>query len=208
MKILQLFLITFFSFGYGQKIYEFDYLVHYSSESNGKIRNLLYYVNSQNPQNYIRILNDGEKYAAKLLSFENNKIYGFDVVKSMKKGEVFYDFSYLSTITLQYNFNPPPFKYIKIDDNNIRLDIFRNKKATKVKQSYLMKIKPYEINLFPAFRIANFHPYERFTQLDYSQNVFVEEATLYCENGTVIKQKVQEIRKINLRITIPKHEKY
>lgn len=208
MKLIQLLFITIFCYSYGQKVYEFDYLVHYSSESNGKIRNLLYYVNSKNPQNYIRIYNNGQTYTAKLLSFDNNKMYGFDVVKSVKKGEVFFDFSYLSTISLQHNFNPPPFKYTKIDESNIRLDIFKNKKATKVKQSYLMKIKPYAISLYPAFRIANFHPYEKFNELDYPENVFVEEATLYCENGTVIKQKVEEIRKVDLKITIPKNEKY
>ena len=208
MRIIQFFFIAIFCFSNGQKVYEFDYLVHYSSESNGKIRNSLYYVNSKSPQNYLSIVNNGEKYAAKLFSFDDNKLYEFDVVQFVKKGELSYDFSYLSTVGLHRNFNPPPFKYTKIDENNIRLDIFKNKKATKVKQSYVMKIKPYVINLYPAFRIANFHPYEKFVELDYPQSVFVEEATLQCENGTIIKQKVEEIRKVDLKITIPKNEKY
>lgn len=208
MKILQLFLILLFSSSFGQKVYEFDYMIHYNWESEGKNGNVLYYINSKNTDNFIKIFSNENQYTAKLFSYQNKKMYDFDVNQKIKNGEVSYDFIYVSTMSLRYNSKTPVFKYTIISDGIIQLDIFGNKKQTKIKQSHLMKIKPYEINLFPAYRMLAFHPYEFQKELDYPNNVFVEESTLTFESGQIIKEKLQEIRRVDFKITIPKDEKY
>ena len=207
MKFFQLLFIVFFSFGYGQKFFEFDYMVHYNWETDGKKGDNLYYINSKNSSDLINIYNNGGNLTAKLFSCENHKIYDFEVVQKSVNGEITFEFLYSKTATLRCDKKVPSFKYTIIDDSRIQLDIFKNKKQKKIIQSHLMTVKPYDTNLFQAYRI-NFHPYEFHPELDYPKNTFVEESTLTCENGRIIKKKLQEIRKVSLKITIPKKEIY
>jgi hypothetical protein len=86
----------------------------------------------------------------------------------------------------------------------LKLEIFKNKKATKIWESHTLKTKPYNQSLYSAYKAFFVHHSELGGKMmGYPENVFVEESVIDCENGSKVTVKLQEIRNINLDLKIP-----
>lgn len=216
--LLQILFIFCFSFVSGQKwvisretnksnkIFHFDHLVHYTSESDGKSRVLLGYINSKDPNYVLKIFkNSDHSISAKLFSAEDKETFNFKVKQTISKGESIFSFEYEDSTFLGYQrFKNPIYKYSKIDDNTLKLEIFKNKKATKILESHTMKIKSYSQSLYSAYKVFFVHHSELGDKMmGYPENVFVEESVIDCGNGTKVIIKLQEIQKVDLNVEIP-----
>lgn len=188
------------------KIFHFDYLVHYTSESDGRTRDVLGYINSENPNYVLKIFKNSENITfAKLFSDEDKETFNFKVKESKSKGEIVFGFEYEDSSFLGYKFvENHKSQYVKIDDHTLKLEIFKNKKATKIWESHTLKTKPHNQSLYSAYKAFFVHHSELGDKMmGYPENVFVEESVIDCENGSKVTVKLQEIRNVDLNIKIP-----
>lgn len=188
------------------KNFHFDHLVHYTSEVDGKVRDVSGYINSEDSNYVLKIFrNSDNSYSAKLFSEADKETFNFKVKQTISKGKIVFTFEYEDSTFLGYQvFKNPIYKYSKIDDNNLKLEIFKNKKATKIIESHTIKIKSYSQPLYSAYKVFFVHHSELGDKMmGYPENVFVEESIIDCGNGTKVTVKLQEIRKVDLDIKIP-----
>ncbi len=217
MKIfLQAILICCFIFASGQKLvisgktaksktFHFDFLVYYSTEIDGETREVLGYINSKNQNYAMKIIKySNTDIRAKLYSEDDKQTFNFKVKESISNGEVNFDFTYQDSFYLGYqrSYNQP-YSFTKVDDNTLRLDVFTNKKRKKILESHTMKIGQYSAQLYPAYQFFFVHHSDLGGKMNYPENIFVEEAVYFCEDGKRGNAKLQEIRKINFDLAIP-----
>lgn len=216
MKTLLQFIFLFcFIFGSGQRLvisgkstksktFHFDFLIHYSIESDGNTRDVLGYVNSKNPNYFLKILRLGETdVRAKLFSAEDKETFNFKVKQSTLKGELMFDFEYQDSSYLSYQLSyDHPYSFTKIDNKTLRLDIFSNKRRKKILESHTMKIGKYSPSIFPAYQSLFVHHSDLGSKMNYPENIFVEESVFKYEKGNDATVKLQEVRKIDFDLPL------
>lgn len=205
------FLIVVFSKLNAQK-YSFNTLTKYSSKYDKINREQIVYSNSKNDSYFLGLIKNQYSFAANLYDYENLKIHRFTVIESKIKNEIFYKFKYEKTNELFYFKKKYYSKYVfafqtlNLNDSirKVKLNVYKNSKKKKSLIEYELEIKNYSDNLFPAFRISCVHPYEGLDKLNIFENGVVMKATGETFSGHEIKFKLEELKRINFELDIPK----
>ena len=193
--------------GFSQE-YSFNLLTKYSTKYKGGERESVVYSNEAD-QNYFLCLNKqyGKNYAY-LTDLKNNIIYDFTFNEVKQNGDIFFTFNYLKSHELKQveaNQNiTASFKTISRDSlyRIVEVTMFKNKKKTKIASVSELKIKDYNYNLFPLYRMSVMHALEYRTDIDLIESgVVVSGKSL---NKIFFESKLEEFKHVNFKIEIPK----
>jgi hypothetical protein len=207
MKILLQFLFFFifsistFSQNHQENFFYFDYHSSYTLTNSKKtiVKNVFF--NSKDSSYYMMLSErEGENYA-NIYSFKNNKEYSFKLNES---NNYTFNFKYLGFYKNFFNKKLKPiYEFTKLKDNELRLDIFKNKRKKKIIETHFIKTISSEEPLFAAYKYAIFNPMVSEFFIVNTDSIKITEVEIYCNDVWGSKIKLDKIQKVNFKLKIP-----
>lgn len=195
--------------------YTFNTLAKYSSSFENIKNEGVTYTNAEDDSYFLRIRKDKSSVTASLFDYKNLKLHTFIVWETKVNGEIVFHYDYQSTSNINY-FNKKDYsKYVFVFEtlasndsiNKVNLKVYGSSKKKNPLRNYDLQIKNHEKNLFPVFRIHCMHPYEFLESLNIFKTGVVLNAQGNTSSGKLIEFKLEELKDVNFRITIPKQKK-
>ncbi|MEZ4854092.1 hypothetical protein, partial [Flavobacterium sp.] len=176
--------VLFLSNIYSQK-FEFDVLTKYKLKN----RESIVYSNSKHEDYVMYIQGNSEYKIAKLYDLKKMILHKFDVKEVKSKNEVFFQFMYKSTNDMNFYkyWDKSKIQYEWISNNGlngeIKLNIYKNYKKTKLLYTVYMKVQKSNVNLFHVFKFSCLHPFEFYRNFNIPENIIVKSSKIELSSG-------------------------